>query len=227
MGTLLGNLRYSFRMLRKHPGLTAAVVLTLMLGIGATTAIYTVVYAVLLAPLPYPHPEQLVMIWSKVSGHNNALSAGDFLDWKEQSKSFQQLAAWTGGSFNLATAEQPEQIAGKRATPGWFAMQGIPFLMGRDFLPQEGVPGRDREVILTYKLWNRMGADRHILGRALRLDGQAYTGVGVLAPGLADRFDEELTVPLAFRPEQINHDYHWLPSMGRLKPGITLPQAQS
>ena len=147
MGTLLGNLRYSFRMLRKHPGLTAAVVLTLMLGIGATTAIYTVVYAVLLAPLPYPHPEQLVMIWSKVSGHNNALSAGDFLDWKEQSKSFQQLAAWTGGSFNLATAEQPEQIAGKRATPGWFAMQGIPFLMGRDFLPQEGVPGRDRQRV--------------------------------------------------------------------------------
>jgi putative ABC transport system permease protein len=226
MGTLLGNLRYSFRMLRKNPGLTAAVVVTLMLGIGATTAIYTVVYAVLLAPLPYPHPEQLVMIWSKVSGHNNGMSAGDFLDWKEQSKSFQQLAAWTGGSFNLATAEQPEQIAGKRATPGWFAMQGIPFLMGRDFLPQEGVPGRDREVILTYKLWNRMGADRHILGRALRLDGEAYTVVGVLAPGLADRFDEELSVPLAFRPEQINHDYHWLLTMGRLKPGITLQQAQ-
>src|SRR6202050_5921702 len=85
-------------MLRKNPGLTAAVIATLMLGIGATTAIYTVVYAVLLAPLPYPEPNQLVMVWSKIGGHDNGLSAGDFLDWREQSKSFQQLAAWTGSS---------------------------------------------------------------------------------------------------------------------------------
>src|SRR5215470_715827 len=113
MGTFLGNFRYSLRMLRKNPGLTAAVVATLMLGIGATTAIYTVVYAVLLAPLPYPHPEQLVMVWSKVNGHNNGMSAGDFLDWKQQSHSFQEIAAWTGGDFNLATAQQPEQVEGK------------------------------------------------------------------------------------------------------------------
>jgi len=227
MVTVLGNLRYSMRMLRKNPGLTVAVVATLMLGIGATTAIYTVVYAVLLAPLPYPHPEQLVMVWSRVNGHDNGMSAGDFLDWQQQNHSFQQLAAWTGGSFNLATAQQPEQVAGKRATPGWFAMQGIPFLLGRDFLPDEGVPGRDREVILTYKLWNRLGANRGILGQALWLNGEAYTVVGVLAPGLADRFDEELTVPLAFRPEQINHDYHWLLTMGRLKPEVTRQQAQA
>src|SRR5579864_7538489 len=223
----MNNLRYSARMLCKNPGVTAAVVATLMLGIGATTAIYTVVYAVLLAPLPYPQPEQLVMAWSKVSGHDNGISAGDFLDWKQQSHSFQQLAAWTGGSFNLATAEQPEQIVGKRATPGWFDMQGIPFLFGRDFLPEEGVPGHDREVILTHKLWNRLGANRSILGQALRLNGESYTVVGVLAPGVGDRFDEELTVPLAFRPEQINHDYHWLLAMGRLKPGVTLQQAQA
>jgi putative ABC transport system permease protein len=223
----MGNLRFSFRMLCKNPGLTGAVVVTLMLGIGATTAIYTVVYAVLLAPLPYPHPEQLVMVWSKVGGHDNGMSAGDFLDWREQSPSFQQLAAWTGGSFNLATAEQPEQIAGKRATPGWFSMQGIPFVMGRDFLPEEGVPGRDHEVILTHKLWNRLGAKPDMIGRPLRLDGQDYNVVGVLAPGIGDRFDEELTVPLAFRPEQINHDYHWLLAMGRLKPHVTIQQAQS
>jgi putative ABC transport system permease protein len=223
----MGSFRYSVRMLRKNIGLTAAVVLTLMLGIGATTAIYTVVYAVLLAPLPYPHPEQLVMVWSKVNGHNNGISAGDFLDWKQQSHSFQQLAAWTGGSFNLATAEQPEQVIGKRTTPGWFALQGMPFLMGRDFLPEEGVPGRDHEVILTYKLWNRLGANRGIVGQALRLNSEAYTVVGVLAPGLGDRFGDELTVPLAFRPEQINHDYHWVLAMGRLKPGVTLHQAQA
>jgi len=213
--------------LRKNPGLTAAVIATLMLGIGATTAIYTVVYAVLLAPLPYPEANQLVMVWSRVNGHNNGMSAGDFLDWKEQNKSFQQLAAWTGGSFNLSTQDQPEQLQGMRPTPGWFSMQGIPFLMGRDFLPEEGIPGRDHAVILTYKLWNRLGANRNIIGQALRIDGQPYTVVGVLAAGLGDRFDFELAVPLAFRPEQINHDYHWLLTMGRMKPGVTLQQAQA
>ena len=120
------DLRYGARMLRKNPGLTAAVIVTLMLGIGATTAIYTVVYAVLLAPLPYPEPDQLMMVWSKVNGHNNGMSAGDFLDWKEQSTSFQQLAAWTGASINVSTQEQPEELPGMRCTPGWFALQGLP-----------------------------------------------------------------------------------------------------
>ena len=137
MRTVFGNLRYSLRMLRKNPGLTAAVIATLMMGIGATTAIYTVVYAVLIAPLPYPHPEQLVMMWSKVNGGRNVLSAGDFLEWKEQNKSFQQLAAWTGSSFNLSTKDQPEQVAGMRSTPGWFSMQGMTFLLGRDFRREE------------------------------------------------------------------------------------------
>jgi putative ABC transport system permease protein len=224
---LIRNLRYGLRVLRKNPGLTAAVIATLMLGIGATTAIYTVVYAVLLAPLPYPHPEQLVMVWSKVNMHDNGMSAGDFLDWKEQNKSFQQLAAWTGGSFNLSTGDQPEHLAGMHPTPGLFSMEGIPFLMGRDFVPEEGVPGRDHETILTYRLWKRLGANRNIIGQALRIDGQPYTVVGVLEPGVGDRFGFELASPLAFRPEQINHDYHWLLTMGRLKPGVTLQQAQA
>jgi len=214
-------------MLRKNSGLTAAVIATLMLGIGATTAIYTVVYAVLLAPLPYPHPEQLVMVWSKVRGHNNGMSAGDFLDWKEQSKSFQQLAAWNGASFNVATQEQPEQLPGMRSTPGWFGLQGMPFLMGRDFRPEEGITGGEHAVILTHKLWRRLGADRDIVGHSMRLNGEPYTVVGVLAPGVGDRFDFELAAPLAFRPEQINHDYHWLLAMGRLKPAVTLQQAQA
>src|SRR5580704_2202396 len=198
-----------------------------MLGVGATTAIYTVVYAVLLAPLPYPEPDQLVMLWSRINGQDNVMSAGDFLDWKQQSKSFQQLAAWTGGSFNLSTQDQPEQLDGMRSTPGWFSMQGIPFLTGRDLLPEEGTPGRDHVVVLTYRLWNRLGANRGIVGQPMRIDGEPYTVVGVLSPGVGDRFDFELAVPLAFRPEQINHDYHWLLTMGRLKPGITLQQAQA
>jgi putative ABC transport system permease protein len=214
-------------MLRKSPGVTAAVIATLMLGIGATTAIYTVVYAVLLAPLPYPQPDLLMMVWSTVKGHNNGMSAGDFLDWNEQNRSFQQLAAFTGASLNLATQEQPEQLDGMRATPGWFNMQGIPFLLGRDFLPEEGNPGRDHAVVLTYKLWNRLGANRSIVGQALRINSEPYTVVGVLSPGVGDRFTFELAVPLAFLPEQINHDYHWLMTMGRLKPGVTRQQAQA
>jgi putative ABC transport system permease protein len=211
----------------KNPGLTAAVIATLMLGIGATTAIYTVVYAVLLAPLPYPHPEQLVMVWSKVNGGNNGMSAGDFLDWKEQNKTFQQMAAFTGATFNLATQDQPEPIDGMRCTPGWFNMQGIPFFMGRDLLAEEDIPGKDHEVVLTHRLWNRLGANRRILSQPVRIDGEPYTVVGVLAPGVGDRFTFEMAAPLAFRPEQINHEYHWLLTMGRLKPGVTLQQTQA
>jgi putative ABC transport system permease protein len=225
--TLIRNVLYGLRMLRKSPGTTSAVIATLMLGIGATTAIYTVVYAVLLAPLPYPHPEQLMMVWSKVNGGRNPMSAGDFLDWKDQNNSFQQMAAFTGASLNLATQDQPEPIDGMRCTPGWFNMQGIRFFMGRDFLSDEEIPGKDHAAVLTYKLWDRLGANRSILSQPVRIDGQLYTVVGVLAPGVGDRFNFELAVPLAFRPEQINHDYHWLLAMGRLKPGITRQQAQA
>jgi putative ABC transport system permease protein len=214
-------------MMRKNPGLTAAVLVTLALGIGATTAIYTVVYATLLAPLPYPNPDQLVVVWSTIQGGRNGMSAGDFLDWQQQNKSFQQLAAWSGGSFNLSTHDQPEQVDGRITSPGWFSMQGIPFLMGRDFNSEEGIPGKDHVVILTYKLWNRLGGNRGIIGQTLKIDNSPYTVVGVLAPGLPDRLESQLAVPLAFTPQQINHDFHWLLTMGRLKPGVTIQQAQA
>ncbi len=227
MRNLLRNLLYSLRMLRKDRGLTFAVLTTMALGIGATTAIYTIVYASLIAPLPYPHPEQLVIVWSKVAGYRNGISAGDFLDWQRQNKSFQQLAAWTGGSFNLSTHDQPEDVNGRQVTPGWFDLQGISFLMGRDFVAEEGVPGKEHEVILTYKLWNRLGADRAFIGKTIQVNGAPYAVVGVLAPGLADRLGPELMVPLAFTQQQINHDYHWILAMGRMKPGVTLQQAQA
>jgi putative ABC transport system permease protein len=214
-------------MLRRNPGLTTAVVATLALGIGATTAIYTVIYATLLSPLPLPHPEQLVMLWSKVQGNRNGIAAGDFLDWQRYSSSFQKLCAFTGGNFNLGTKDKPEQVEGRLASPGFFRMMGLPFMLGRDFLPQEGIPGNDKVVILTHKLWNKLGADDHIVGRQLRINGGLYTAVGVLAEGVADRYDAQLTAPLAFRPEQINHDYHWLLATARLKPGVNIKQAQT
>ena len=221
------NLLFSLRMLRKKPGLTVAVLATLALGIGATTAIYTVVYATLLAPLPYSHPEQLVIVWSKVGGHNNGMSAGDFLDWKEQNRSFSQLIAQSGGSFNIATQDQPEQVDGRMLTPGFFSMLGVPMQLGRDFLPEVGIPGKDAEVVLTNKLWKRLGANRNIVGRQMQINGTPHTVVGVLEPGLSDRLGADLMVPLSFRPDQINHDYHWLITFGRMKPGVTLQQAQA
>jgi putative ABC transport system permease protein len=227
MRNLLQNLRYSVRMLRKDRGLTVAVIATLALGIGATTAIYTVVYATLLAPLPLAHPNELVMVWSKVKGNRNGISAGDFLDWQRRSHSFQGLFAVTNGNFNLATKGAPERVDGRRVTPGFFNVMGYPLMMGRDFLPEEGMPGKDRVVVLTHKLWLKLGANRNIVGQQIRINSDPYTVVGVLAAGLSDHYDAQLTTPLAFRPEQINHDYHWMISMGRLKPGVSIQQAQA
>ena len=222
MQTLLQNVRYSLRVLRKNPGLTLTVLLTLALGIGANTAIFTVDYATLLAPLPYPHPEQLVVVWSKIQTYHNGVSAGDFTDWRSQNTVFEDMCAWTGGSFNIATHDQPEYIEGRRTTPGFYKMLGYRFLMGRDFLPEEGQVGKDHEVILMYKLWKRLGSNSHIVGTTMTVDGEPHTVVGVLAPGMADRGQGEMVTPIAFRPEQLNHDFHWLLVMARMKPGVTL-----
>ena len=127
MSSLLQNLNFGWRLLRKSPGFTLVAVLTLALGIGANTAIFSVVYATLLAPLPYPKPDQLVMVWSKVQDFRNGISAGDFLDWKRQSTSFQDLNAWTGASFNVAGKDRPEQIQGQITTPGFYCMMGVKF----------------------------------------------------------------------------------------------------
>lgn len=226
MQTLLQNLRFSLRMLARNPGLTLTVLLTLALGIGANTAIFTVDYATLLAPLPYPQPNQLVMVWSKIQTYHNGVSAGDYLDWKQQSTVFQDLCAWTGTSFNLATKDQPQFLDANTETVGMVRMIGQPLFLGRYFLPQEGVAGRDHVVIITHKLWLKLGANPHILGTSLRLNSEPYTVVGVQQPGIYDRQQAQLTVPLVFKPEQINHDFHWLLVMGRLKPGVTLKQAQ-
>ncbi len=227
MSTILRNLHYALRQLRKSPVFTIAAVLTLALGIGATTAIYTVVYATLIAPMPYPNPDQLVIVWSKIQGFRNGVSAGDFLDWQEQNTSFQALKAFTGTSFNMAGKEAPEMVRGQMVTPGMYNMLGNRFALGRDLLPEEGVDGKDHVVVLMNKLWKRLGADPNIVGKQIKLDQKPYTVVGVLGAGQADRLDQDVIVPLVFKPEQKNHDFHWMLVMGRLKPGVTLKQAQS
>ncbi|MBV8895309.1 MAG: ABC transporter permease [Acidobacteriaceae bacterium] len=225
--TLHQNSRYGFRQLRKKPALTATVLLTLALGIGANTAIFTVDYATLLAPLPYPNASQLVMVWSQIRGGRNSISTADFLDWKRENTAFQDLNAQTERSFNIATRDQPENVDGRVTSPGLYRMLGYPFFLGRDFLPEEGQPGNDHVVILTHKFWQRLGSNHHILGTTIRINGEPYTVVGVFAPGLTDRGQGEFSVPLAFRPEQLNRDTRWLDVMGRLKPGVPIKQAQA
>jgi predicted permease len=226
MSNLLRNLRFSLRMLLRNPGITLTVLLTLALGVGANTAIFTVDYATMLQPLPYPEPNQLVMVWSKIQTYHNSVSAGDYLDWKHENSTFAEMDAFTGGTFNLATAEQPEKVNGQYVAPGFFKMLGLPMFLGRGFLPEEGQPGRDGEVILTHKLWKRLGSNMHIVGTTMKIDDHPHTVVGVLPAGVYDREPADMDVPLVFTPDQVNHDFHWLLVMGRLKPGVTLKQAQ-
>jgi len=228
MANLGRNVRFGVRLLGKDLGFTSVALLALALGIGANTAIFSVVYATLLAPMPYPHPNQIVVIWSKINGDRNGVSAGDFLDWKRESTVFQSMAAWTGASFSLSTSDHAEQVVSRQISPGLNNLLGLPFLLGRDFLPDEGVVGADHVVILTHKIWQeRFGSDPKIIGTQVRMNGELYTVVGVLAAGQPDRLECQLFVPLAFKPEQINHDFHWMLVMGRLKPDVTLQQANA
>jgi putative ABC transport system permease protein len=181
----------------------------------------------LLAPMPYPNPDQLVMVWSKIQGGRNVVSAGDYLDWKRQNKAFQDINAWSGANFNFATADQPELINGSSETPGFLRMTGNDFFLGRDLLPEEGEVGKEHVVVLTHRLWEHLGSDRNIIGKQIRMNSEPYTVVGVLAAGQADRLQSQFVVPLAFKPEQLNHDFHWLLVMGRVKPGVSLAQAQA
>ena len=232
MSSILRDLRHGVQLLLKHRGFAAVAVLTLALGVGATTALFSVVYAVF-EPMPYPKPDQLVMVWSTINtasmqGERNSVSPGDYLDWKQRSTSFQAMGAWSGGSYNVATNDRPEQIDGSPRTPGFFTMEGIPLLLGRDFVAEEGEPGKDHVVILSNRLWTKyFGADPQIIGRQIRMNSEPYTVVGVLRPGMYDRLPMQLWVPLAFTPEEKNHDAHFILVMARLKDGVSIEQAQT
>lgn len=225
---MLRNIRYTFRTLRESIGLTCTILLTIGLGIGANTAIFTVAYATLLAPLPYPQPDQLVNVWSKVQGHRTGVSPADFMDWKRLSTVFSDLNTGAEDNFNVATQNRPEFLDGVDATPGYSKMLGGSLSLGRSFLPDEDQPGKNHVLILTHRFWQRLGANPKVVGQRMRVNGETYTVGGVFAPGTMDRYAWELMVPLVFQPEQF-HDRdsrYWLVT-GRLKPGVTIQKAQS
>lgn len=226
-GVLRQNLSFSIRTLIKHKGFTVTAVLTLALGIGATTAIFSVVYAVF-EPMPYPKPDQLVMVWSKVGSARNSVTAADYLEWGRRSTSFQGLNAWSGASFNVSATDRPEQVAGSQRTPGFFTMEGLPMMLGRDFLPEESQPGKDHVVILSNRLWSQhFGADLGIIGKNIRMNGEPYTVIGVLPAGMHDRFNSQVWVPMSFNLDPTNREPRSMLVMARLKDGVSIAQAQS
>ncbi|HTT57234.1 MAG TPA: ABC transporter permease, partial [Opitutaceae bacterium] len=227
---LLQDFRYAGRTLRKSPGFTLVAVATLGLSLGANTAIFSYINAVLLQPLPYPGADRIVRVLeSPPGGGRNGISTLNFLDWQKQNACFEYLAAQTGGNVSLTGVDEPIQIPGARVSARFFDVFGLKAALGRTFLDGEDQVGRDHEVVLSDALWrSQFGSDRTLVGRTIRLDGEAYTVVGVLPAGTPfERGYPRLWRPLAFKPENMTRNFHWMGAIGRLKPGVTLGQAQA
>jgi putative ABC transport system permease protein len=232
--TLWQDVRYGLRQLKRNPGFTAVAVITLALGIGATTAIFTVVNAVLLRPLPYPHPEELVYVQKNLPppyGINPYAGNREFAAWRNQSRTLMPVAAYMYTWFNLTGGGEPERITCGLATASFFALLGVRPALGRTFLPQEDRPGGPPVAILSYALWKRrFGSDPSVVGRGVNLDDKTYTVVGVLPATfvIPDQYkiDYALWVPLA-ESETGAGPFRIVRVIGRLKPGIALRTAQS
>jgi putative ABC transport system permease protein len=226
------DLRYGIRMLKKNPGFAFVAVLTLSLGIGANTAIFSVVNGVLLNALPYPQPEQLAMVWcdNRRQGiRDDITSYPNFVDWRDRNHTFQGMAGVTSESFNLTGAGEPEEIPAAFVSINFFQLIGVSPVLGRGFTAEEEQPGRDRIVILSHGLWQRrFGGDPGILNQTISLSGEPNVVVGIMPPGFQFPDKTEMWRPLA--PDErmrAARGAFWLPVVGRLKPGVTRAAAQA
>ena len=235
MSKFAQDLKFALRHLLKSPGFTSVAVLIMALGIGANTAIFSVVHAVLLEPLPFQDPDRLVQIWhvppqTSFPGMTQfAVSAANFLDWQKQNDVFSGMALYSHGGFELTGHGKPETIHAGRVTSGFFSVLGVQPIYGRVFLPEEDQPGRNKELILSYKTWQtRYAADPNVVGRTLTLDGSPYVIVGVMGPKMTKPDFAEMWTPLGLTPEEaaVRGEHHFL-AIARLKPGVTLGQAQA
>jgi len=234
--TLAQDVRFALRMMRRNPGFTAITILTLALGIGANTAIFSIVNGVLLKPLPYPQSDKLVTVWGRFTGigaprDQNYISAPEFADIQELNHSLSYVAAMTGTAFNVNVGNRPFRAAGAQVSPSLFPMLGIHPALGRLFTPDEAQPGRDQEVLLSYGLWaSNFGSDANIVGKSLQLNGRSMTVVGVLPRGYDYPLQTEMWQPLAFTPDDMaphNRGSHGMMVLARVKDGITPAQARS
>src|SRR6202050_995152 len=241
METLLQDIRYGIRMLAKNPGFTAIAVLTLALGIGANTAIFSVVNAELLRPLPFREPSQLVRVASanaRVHTVSGSVSHPDFADWRSQNHVFQNMAAYVDSSFALTGIEQPAHLAAATVSASMFDLLGVSLELGRGFSPEDDEP-HHHVVILSHRLWKeRFGGDPQIIGRVITLDNSAYTVVGVMpasfqyllqreTPALWSSFSplRESTTDSPSMSDQ--RDAHFLRAIARMKPEVTVAAAQT
>ncbi|MCI0404008.1 MAG: ABC transporter permease [Acidobacteria bacterium] len=239
METLWQDVRYGARQLARSPGFTVVAVLTLALGIGANTAIFSVVQSLLLKPLPFNDPDRVVVVWE----HNrprarltNTISPANFLDWRDQNTVFEQMAAFVDLRANLTGVDDPEELPVQLVSVNLFPMLGVHATHGRVFLAEEGVQGQNRVVLLGDSLWHRrFGADPSILGKSITLNNQSYTVVGVLPAGFQlflrqgslTTIPAEAWVPYAFTDQHRIRRGRFMMSLARLKPGVSLAQAQA
>ena len=229
------DLRYGVRLVHKHPAFALAAALTLALGVGAFTAIYSVVDAVLLRPLPYQDADRLAMVWEDVDtpaykNVQNTPAPGNFRDWRNRNSTFMDLAAVRYGAWNLTEGGEPIRLEGEMVSASLFRLLEVQPITGRLFTPDEDGATGARVVLLGHSLWtDRFGSSLQIVGRTIRLDDEPYTVVGVMPRGFAfPDPDDQLWVPLGLSPEQLeNHGSHFLRVVGRLKPGVAMAQAQA
>jgi putative ABC transport system permease protein len=235
MNTLLQDIRYAIRVMLKSRGFTVAAVLALALGIGANTAIFSVVNAVLLRPLPYPDPERIMTVWQNREARGGPkleyTSPADFRDWEEQSQTFEHVAAFSGWGPTLTGQAEPEQLRGAVVSHDMFSVLGVEPALGRSFTEAEDQPGGERVVILSNGLWRRrFGGDPSLVGKTISLSGDSYTVIGIMPPGfkfpIANR--AELWGPLfSVLNKSCQRGCLVLRVMARLKPGVPLESARS
>ena len=213
MRSLFQDVRYGWRMLLKKPGFTIVAALALALGIGANSAIFSVINATLLKPLPLNDLDRIVTLWERVPSQGverNEASVANYLDWRGQSNSFENLAIYTWWSANLGGIEPPERVRGFQVSPNLLDTVGIKVASGRNFRPDEDQPGKDNVVILTQGLWQRsFGGDPNVVGRTVNVNGVARTIIGVMPPEVIYPYGVELLAPMAMTPETMrNRNYH-------------------
>ena len=229
------DLRYGLRMLVRSPSFTIIAALALALGIGANSAIFSVVNTVLLRPLPYKNPDALMMVWEEATHLGfpfNTPSPANFIDWREQNTVFEGMAAMAQQSFNLTGAGEPERLDGRRVSANLFNILGVEPVLGRTFRPEEDQPGSS-VTILSHGVWQRnFGGDPSIIGRTINLDGKSYSVIGVMPrtvdlPSM-DNWQDQIWVPIAFTSEDAtSRGNHYLEVIARTKPGVSRQQAQA
>ena len=230
------DLRYAIRTLRRSPTVTSAAILVLALGIGANTAMFSVLDAVLLRPLPYPGPEKLVSLWMRFTGigipkDQNWVSAPEFMDLRQNAKAFAEIAAIAPGSFNIRVGDKPERILGANVSASLFPLLGVQPVLGRAFLAAEEIPGRDTVAVISHGLWRRVFASNPaIAGQAVNINGQSCRIVGVAPKGFAYPDKAELWMPLAFPPVALSasrRGAHGLLVIARIRDGISFAAARA